>query len=185
MKILFLVTAIGFIILGCNNQKPIIKHKSFEAFDFSYNDVFSTCFSIKFTQSDTIFIRQHFAGALSDTPKSKTSYYALLSNDNRAILDSFIIHASFPIMDTLYYEPYQDGIDYQFYFQNDTIKKLIHVHRESVPLSLKAFGNWILNTKNSLLLHQIDTTLYFGSTKGFLPPTVPAPPMKFTTPWVK
>lgn len=99
--------------------------KSFQAFDFTYNDVFSTCFSIKFLQSDTALIRQHFASSFSDNLKSETSYYALLSKSDRVTLDSFINVIPFDKYDTSYYQDYQDGIDYQFYIQKDTIKKCI------------------------------------------------------------
>jgi hypothetical protein len=184
MKFLFLLVIISLTILSCDNQKYSDRQKSFKSFDFSYNDVFSTCFSIKFTQSDTVFIRQHFASAFSDTPKSNTTYYSLLTNIDRTKLDSFLNHIGLLHFDTLYYQSYQDGLDYQFYFDNDTTKKLIRVHSDSVPLPLESFRVWIVTTKKKLLLHQIDTTIDFGSIKDFLSPTVPEPVTKFKPPKV-
>ncbi len=185
MKFLFLLIIFSLTILGCDHQKQSKRQKSFKAFDFSYNDVFSTCFSIKFTLGDTVFIRQHFASAFSDTPKSNTTYYSLLANSERTKLDSFLNFTDLLHFDTLYYQSYEDGLDYQFYFDNDTAKKIIRVHSDSVPAQLETFRRWIVNTKKRLLLHQIDTTINFGSLKNFLPPTVPVPLTKFKTPKVE
>ena len=180
-----LIVLIGLTVATCNNIENPERKKSFNSFDFSYNDVFSTCFSIKFTHSDTVFIKQHFASFFSDTPKSKTTYYAMLTQTDKTKLDSFITQSKFGSLDTLYYQSYQDGIDYQFYFDNDTIKKLIRVHSDSVPTQLKALKNWILDTKERLQLHQVDTTIDFKSTKYFLSLTLEAPPIKFRTPIVE
>ncbi len=134
MRYLFILIFLSLTILSCNNQRPAGRGKSFNSFDFSYNDVFSSCFSIKFTQSDTVYIRQHFAKAFSDTPKSNTTYYSLLTNNERTQLDSFINHSAILHFDTSYYQSYEDGLDYQFYFDKDSTKKLIRVHSDSVPL---------------------------------------------------
>jgi hypothetical protein len=185
MKFFLLIFWLSFTILSCNNKKHSDKQELFKAFDFSYNDVFSTCFSIKFTQNDTVFIRQHFASVFSDTPKSNTTYYSLLTNSEKTKLDSFVNNTDFLQFDTLYYQSYEDGLDYQFYFDNDTAEKLIRVHSDSVPFQLETLRRWILLTKKQLLLHQIDTTINFGSLKNFLPPTIPAPLIKFKIPKVQ
>lgn len=159
--------------------------KSFQAFDFTYNDVFSTCFSIKFLQSDTVLIRQHFASSFSDSIKSQTSYYTLLSKADRLTLDSFINTIPFDKYDTSYYQDYQDGIDYEFYIQKDTIKKKIRVHSDSVPSALTDLKNWIVKRKQTLRLHQVDTTIKFESGKYILPPPILLPPLDFTVPRTK
>jgi len=185
MNYLLLFIALCCAILSCNDQKRTEKQKSFKTLDFSYNDVFSTCFSIKFTHGDTVFIRQHFASAFSDTPKSNTTYYALLDNSERTQLDSFLIFVNFLKFDTLYYQSYQDGLVYQFYFDNGTTQKLIRIHSDSVPMQLETFRRWIFYTKRKLLLHRIDTVIDFESLKNFLPPSKIPPPTKFKTPTVE
>jgi hypothetical protein len=185
MKFLFYFLILSLTNLNCNNQNKNKSQKSFNSFDFSYNDVFSTCFSIKFTQSDTVFIRQHFSSAFSSTSKSNTTYYALLSNIDRIKLDSFISHTKFISFDTLYYQSYEDGIDYQFYFEKNLIKKYIRVHSDSVPAQLEKLRIWIVNTKGKLSLHEVDTAISFESLKYFLPPEVPEPLIKFKTPKVE
>jgi hypothetical protein len=159
--------------------------QSFQSFDFSYNDVFSTCFSIKFTQSDTVFIKQHFAPAFSDTPKSGQSYYAILTDKEKQRLDSFISKINFSKLDTSYFEPYQDGVEYQFYIDKDTTKKLIYVHSDSIPTNVKAFVSWLVILKKKMKLHPVDTTFSFESVRHFIPPKVPEPKMKLTPPKIE
>lgn len=150
--------------------------KSFQSIDFTYNDVFSTCFSIKYSQSDTAYIRQHFASSFSDNLKSETSYFTLLSKADRITLDSFINIIPFHSYDTSYYEDYQDGIDYQFHIQKNTINKNIRFHSDSVPQALTNFKNWIVKRKEQYHLHQIDTIIHFESAKYVVPPPAPPPP---------
>ena len=159
--------------------------QTFHSFDFSYNDFFSTCFSIKFTHTDTVFIKQHFAPAFSDTPKSGQSYYAILSDSDMQKRDSFINEINFLMLDTTYYEPYEDGIEYQFYIDKDSIKKLIYVHSDSVPNNVKTFAFWITDLKKKLKVHPVDRIFSFESVRNFISPKVPEPTIKFTQPKVE
>jgi hypothetical protein len=185
MRHFVLLIFLSVTAVMCDSSKYAKPQQTFHSFDFSYNNVFSTCFSIKFTESDTVFIRQHFASAFSDTPKSNTSYFAVLTSNDRTKLDSLINQTNFTGFDSLYYQSYEDGIDYQFYLEQNGFKKLIRVHSDSVPTQLAELKNWIVEKKKALLLHRIDTTIHFESTKSFLPPTVPAPPLKFKNPKVE
>jgi len=185
MRLLLLLSFISLTLATCDNPKKSKQRQSFNSFDFSYNDVFSTCFSIKFTSGDTVFIRQHFASFFSDTPKSNTTYYALLTQTDKAKFDSFISQIKFANFDTSYYQSYEDEIDYQFYFDSDTTRKMIRIHSDSIPKELSEFKNWIVNTKEALQLHRIDTVINFESTRFFLPPNVPSPSIKFKPPKVE
>ena len=185
MRLIILLAVLGWTFSSCDNSKPLDKPKVFTTFDFSYNDVFSTCFSIKFTKGDTVFIKQHFASAFSDTPKSGQSYYAILADPDKHRLDSFIDKTNFAMFDTSYYQNYQDGEEYQFFVDKDSIQKTIYVHSDSIPNELKSFGHWIVDLKKNLKLFTIDTVVNFGSVRHFLPPTVPDPTMKFTPPKVE
>jgi hypothetical protein len=133
MKLFFLVAAFSLTLTSCENPKPIDKKIMFNQFDFSYNDFFSTCFSIKFTQDDTVFIRQHWSSAFSDSLKSNKNYRAILSDLERETLDSFLIKMKFATYDTSYYESFQDGHYYEFYINKDTLQKIIFVHSVLTP----------------------------------------------------
>ncbi len=185
MKLFFLVAAFSLTLTSCDNSKQVDNVTIFNEFDFSYNDFFSTCFSIKFTQGDTVFIRQHWASAFSDSLKSNTNYRAILGDLERKRLDSFLTRMNFATYDTSYYESYEDGHYYEFFINKDTLQKTIFVHSDSIPNEIKDFGYWIVSTKKKMRLIEIDTTLNFGSLKHFLPPSVPAPTIKFTPPKVE
>jgi hypothetical protein len=174
------------LLTGCDiSQKPV-QQESVESIDFTYNDVFSTCFSIKYSQSDTAYIRQHFTSSFSDNLESETSYLTLLTQADRITLDSFINKIPFHSYDTSYYEDYQDGIDYQFYIQKNNLKKCIRVHSDNVPSALTDFKNWIVKRKEQYALHRVDTTIYFESAKYVVPPPAPPPPpIEFKTPKTK
>ena len=152
MRLFFLVAAISLTLISCDNYKPVDKKIMFEQFDFSYNDFFSTCFSIKFTQGDTVFICQHWASAFSNSLKSNKNYRAILSDPERKRLDNFLTKMKFATYDTSYYESYQDGHYYEFFINKDTLQKTIFVHSDSIPNELKNFGYWIVATKKKLRL---------------------------------
>ena len=175
MKLFLSLAIIILTIIGCDNSKQIDKRQRFKQFDFSYNDFFTTCFSIKFTKGDTVFIRQHWA-SMSDTLKPNQNYFAVLTDTERQKLDSFLDKAKFASYDTSYYQSYEDGDYYQFYIANDTIQKTVFVHSDSIPTELKEFGYWIVTTKKNLKHHLADTKNEFGSLKYFLPPVVEPPP---------
>jgi len=184
MKIFILLAILSVTIVRCDNFKQADKAKTFHQFDFSYNNFFTTCFSIKFTQGDTVFIQQHFA-SFSDTLKRNKNYFAILSNAEKQTFDSIINKMNFALYDTSYYQPYDDGDYYQFFIANDTLQKTIFVHSDSIPKELKTFGYWIVATKEKLKHFPIDTMIVFGSLKNFLPPTVLPPTIKFKPPKVK
>ena len=175
MKHLLLFVILIYILAGCNASNKSISQQSNLSIDFTYNDVFTTCFSIAFSQSDTAFIRQHFARPSSDSLKKNTSYYIILTKSDKNKLDSFIMNIPIQSLDTLYFQEYQDGVDYQFHFQNDSISKSIRVHSDNAPSALTNFRNWILDLKNQYKFYQIDTILYFESAKYVLPPPAPPP----------
>ena len=184
----FLVAAVNDDIKWFHNFSKSSNKKlgqAFQSFDFSYNDVFSTCFSIKFTQSDTVFIKQHFAFAFSETPKSGQSYYAILSNIDKQKIDSFINGINFFILDTIYYESYEDGVEYQFFIDKESRRKLVYVHSDSVPTNVKNFAFWIADLKKKLKIYPVDTTFSFESVRHFIPQKVPEPTIKFTPPKIE
>ena len=185
MKLFIPLTIITLTIFSCDNSKQFDKQHRFKQFDFSYNDFFTTCFSIKFTLSDTVFIRQHFV-SMSDTLKRNQNYFALLTDAERQKFDSLLDKTKFGLYDTSYYQSYEDGDYYQFYIANDTIQKTVFVHSDSVPTELKELAYWIVATKKNLKHYLADTTKEFGSLKYFLPPEVPIPPtIRFKPPKVE
>lgn len=182
MRVLIMLTILICILVSCKNSNTPNKSKTFTAFNFSYNNVFSTCFSIKFTKGDTIFVRQHFAPAFSNSLKSNQSYYAIFADIDRSRLDSILSKTNFATYDTSYYQSYEDGEYYQFFIDKDSTRKMIYVHSDSIPVELKSLENYIIDLKKNLTFFSIDTIINFESLRYFLPPSVPAPAIKFTPP---
>ncbi|AEI51375.1 hypothetical protein Runsl_5069 [Runella slithyformis DSM 19594] len=79
MRVLLLILGFGLAIISFDRQENT--EQRIKSFDFSYDNVFSSCFSIKFTEGDTVFVRQHFT--TSDIPRINTNYYAVLSKRDR------------------------------------------------------------------------------------------------------
>ena len=165
-------------IMGCDNLSK--KESVFKEFDFSYGNTFETCFSIKFTQGDTVFIREHWTSEYDTKLKSKTNYVSIIRHTDRITLDSLIKSINFSKFDTVYYEDYADGRQYKYYIKNQHIDKTVYVHSyHNVPSELDSLTHWIYNLKSNLKLKKIDTTLSFGSVGKFLPPPPPPPPTVF------
>ncbi|HXB30276.1 MAG TPA: hypothetical protein VNW49_10675, partial [Puia sp.] len=101
-------------------------------------------------------------------------------------LDSFIKATDFSRFDTLYWQTFEDGISYQFYFENDQFKRLIRIHSENIPIQLNMLKLWLVDSKEKLILHEIDSTITFESLDRFLPPPIKVPPnVEFVPPKVK
>ncbi|OWK73662.1 hypothetical protein CBW16_09155 [Flavobacteriaceae bacterium JJC] len=145
-SIIFLFILLSLI--SCNKSP-------YQEFDFSYADT-EIYFSVKFTQSDTVYIRQNWTKndliKNSLSPSNKIDYVGILNSVQRKKLDSFLIHTDFQIFDSLYEENIMDGSIYKFYLKKKDTVKLVKIHSGKPPSQLKEFASWIINTKNNLNL---------------------------------
>jgi hypothetical protein len=172
----------GLILNSCENTAETVNKKAFTSFEFSYASVLHPdIFSIKFTQTDTIYFRQHFSSLLSNLPTDKTTYFSMLKQSEKKKLDSFLNSIDFSKCDSIYYEDYVDGDEYQFYIKKDSIDKIIYVHSYGkVPIEITQLQQWIMSIKKQLLLKSIDTIMFFTSAQRFLLPAIPPPMIEFT-----
>ena len=162
MKVqLIFAFALLLFLLNC-------KKKSFDEFDFSYGNTFETDFSIKFNNSnDSVFIRENWSAKdISErikSPKSKTNYFAILSNLQKKKLDSFISEIKFEKYDSNYFENYKDGNYYRIYVNKNGEQKMISVHSNNSPKELDEFAFWIYEVKKNLKLTETKKVLNFKS----------------------
>lgn len=179
MKRILLITVVVFVFLGCKKEEANVK---FKYFDFSFNDTFGTCFSVKFAPNDSVYIREHWnANDVWDStniPKGKTNYIALISEKDRETLSELISKTNLKTYNSIYDENYSDGRFYTFYIDKDSIKKSIAIHsyKSDVPKDLDSLAKWIYNWKKKVKLTQTNKKLVFFSSKYVLPP--PPPPIK-------
>ncbi|HEX8014109.1 MAG TPA: hypothetical protein VF465_02640 [Flavobacterium sp.] len=176
MKRQIFIIAILTLLISCSKNK-----KDFDSFEYSYAGTFSTVFSIKFTENDTIFLREHWnAKERSDGkkfPKEKTNYFAILTKEQRNQLSELLKKIDFKKIKSGYFEDYSDGDAYQIIIKKDTFEKTVLVHSYNVPKELDSLSNWIYITKENLKLIETNKELDFKSIIELLPPP-PPPPIK-------
>ena len=171
--------------LACGTQP---KELPFIAFEFYHDNTWSTAFSIRFTQSDTVYIRQHFTSSsarltIDTSARSSSSYLGILSHQEKTSLDSFIRQIDFSVYDTSYYDgSLHDGSTFRFYIKKDSLSKIVHIYGESAPAELLHFGQWITDIKRRLRLIEVDSMITFEHANDRLPPPVNVDMRKFTPP---
>jgi hypothetical protein len=154
-------------LLSCRHHPSTITEADSVYFEFGYNDVFHSCFSLYYTGDDTIHIQQYFARRDNSKWKSNTSYYALLSSAERIELLDSLQHFDFRVYDSSYNQGYEDGLTYAFYIDNPPIRKMIYVHSDSAPAKLKTLMQYLYDVKERLQptatqqVHALKTARYF------------------------
>lgn len=175
MKGLWLTIPLGILMAGCqlrNNYK-----NSFHELEFSYINTFKSSYSIKFTRSDTIYLLRYF-------PLPIKTFRGVLSSIERHKIDSFIQIIPFSQLDTLYFEPYEDGNYYQVYIKTDSLEKRILVHsHNNTPKSLSEFAVWLVEIEEGLKLSPVDTNIELTDNSFFAPPRI-RDTIKYTVPKV-
>jgi len=177
-KILSLIAFSLFCFCSKKEEKP-----NYRYFEFSYDNTFETSFSIKFKPNDSIYIREHWNGkTIWDSispPREKTNYIAVISQQQRKVLNYLISKIQLKQCDSIYYENYVDGRTYSIFIDKDSIKKLINVHsHNNVPHELDSLAAWLYNFKSKAKLIEINKKLNFITAKYVLPPPPPPPPIK-------
>jgi hypothetical protein len=180
-----LLLSLFFIpVVSCRSAES--SARPYKDFEFYYAGTFSQVFSIRFTQGDTVYLRQYFASnhyLKGNLLKAHTSYVSTLTPEVRNKLDSSIRHIDFEQYDTSYYDDnLQDGTDYGFYIETDSLSKAIHIYGDDAPNELLYFGRSIVETKNNLPLVKINTPVTFKRAMDWWIPTPKVHIEKFTPP---
>ncbi len=120
----YLILVFFFIMLsGCSKIEKTMGFSSesdadFEMFELSFDNVFLSNFSVKFTPSDTVFIEYNSVEQkLKDSILPQTIYYGLVPKKDRNDLYSFINSTDFS-QSKLEFEEEKipRGIEYRLYF---------------------------------------------------------------------
>ena len=172
-------------LFSCTRSNRTIREYAYDQFEFSYNDFFHQAYTIKFSQSDSVLMRQYFASSLFNNLKSQTSYWAQLSAFDKLQLDSVLSAINLFDFDSSYYEDYEDGSEFQFFIRKDTMQKLIYVRSHFPPKELELLNTLLGDFKDSLMFSPIDTVWRFESANKFHPPPILIPAEKFVTPKVE
>lgn len=176
MKRLIFIILILILLISCSKEE-----KDFDSFEYSYGGTFSTLFSIKFTENDTVFIREHWNVSErygKKFPKAKTNYFAILTKEQRNQLSELLKKIDFKKIKSEYYEDYLDGSAYQIIIKKDTLNKTVFVHSHKVPKELDSLSNWIYIIKENLKLTKTNKKFDFKSIDAIFPPPPPPPPIR-------
>src|SRR3954465_5700638 len=105
MRLTNLIFLFIVITIGCDKKNQQKKLNSFDSLVFTNSELYSD-YSIKFTNSDTIFLERRF-------PKPKELSYSIIQREEIEPLDSFLKKNDFKRYDTLYFQNnLQDGASY-------------------------------------------------------------------------
>lgn len=174
MKNLVIIFFFSLFFLSCTEKKKV-----FDSFDYSYGGTFSEVYSMKFTQSDTVYLRYHWIGRnIDDTisqPKENVNYYGILNSEERIELYDYIEKINLFKYKSEYFENYSDGSSYGMNIKKNSKSKTIFVHSHQAPKEIDSISHWIGSMKRNLKLKEIQKNINFESTKGLLTP--PPPPL--------
>lgn len=174
MRILLYFVLILLLLISCSK-----KEKDFNYFEYSYGSTFSSAFSIKFTNNDTVYLREHWNSHIRNDgtkyPEAQTTYFAILTADQRRKLSDLINKIDLKEVKPQYFDDYEDGSAYQIIVEKQALRKTIFVHSLSAPKELDSLSIWINKIKENIQLTKITTELEFKSIDGILTPSLPMP----------
>jgi hypothetical protein len=174
MKDSLIIIFTSLLLLSC-----VEKQKGFDSLEYSFGGTFSEVYSLKFTQSDTVYLYLHWsAKSIYDSisvPKEKTTYYAILNSEERIKLFDYIEKVNLFKYKSEYFENYSDGSSYEINIKKGSKSKTVSVHSHKAPNEIDSISNWIGSIKQKFKLKEIKKNINFESAKGVLPPPPPPP----------
>ena len=170
MKLRIIIILSLTLLISCTK-----KESCFDSIEYSFGGTFSTVFSLKFTDNDSVFLREHWNNGNIVYPKAGINYFAIINESEKNELTSLIKKIDFRKIDSEYYENYLDGNTFQIIIRKGKFEKKVLVHSHKIPKELKSLSDWINNTKQNLKLTKTNKNLSFKSAFGILPPPPPPP----------
>ena len=170
MKLKLIILLSLALLISCSK-----KEKDFDSFEYTYSGTFSTVFSLKITDKDSVFLREHWNNGNIEYPKSETNYFAIINEKQRTELTKLIRKIDFRKINSEYYENYLDGSAFQIFIRKGKFEKRVLVHSYKIPKELESLSDWLNNTKQNLKLTKTSKNLKFISADGILPPPPPPP----------
>lgn len=163
--------------LSCSGSTS--SDQDIKTLDFTYNDTFSTAFSLKLNDaSDTVYVKQDFTKGSGLPPGS---YYAIIHDDVKRSLisqaESFLLLHP----DNLYDEGLQDGEDYKICIVNSEINDCVSIHTLNPPQNAKLLSRHLKDLKDRLTYRKREREINFVS-DDILPKPIKWDSVKFLPP---
>lgn len=176
MKYPSIIIFTSLLLLGCAQRQ-----KGFDSLDFTIGGAFSEIYSLRLSQSDTIYVHQRWVGRnVNDSisiPKEKTNYYGILDSNERLALYNYIEKVNLFKYKSEYYEDYVDGSAYAISINKGPKNKIIFVHSHKTPKEIDSIAMWINNIKHKLKLSETKKQIEYAAS-GLVFPPPPPPPLK-------
>jgi len=174
MKDITIFIFISLLFLGCSK-----KEKEFDSLEYSYGGTFSELYSLKFTESDTVYVYQEWIGRHINNSisllKEKTQYYGIINPEEKLKLYNYIEKINLFKYKSEYYEHYLDGSCYAIAIKKDNKSKTIFAHSHETPKEIDSIAGWINKIKKNLILKETKKHLNYKTSESVFPP--PPPPI--------
>jgi len=168
------------VLIACSNSKR--EKLPVDSFDFALAEAFEA-YSIKFTQSDTVFIRQHGSSRdymdANSAPQTEINYITFLEKEDRTKLYRLLSTIDFAKYNTEYYEhygDYKDGFCYAFKVKKDTLNKSFRIHSSHAPVEFDSLATLLITLKSRLHLKKYDKEISCPCQYMVMPPPPPLLP---------
>lgn len=147
--------------------------------DFTYNDTFSTVFSLKlYDNSDTVYVKQDFTKG----PGLPTgSYYAIVHDDVKRLLISQAESVLLLHPDSVYNEGLQYGEDYKICIVGSKANGCVRIHALNPPQNAELLSRHLRDLKDRLTYHKLEREINFSS-DDILPKPIKWGSVKFLPP---
>jgi len=162
MKRLFFLTIVALV--SCNRKET----KPFDSLTFSDAGLHHD-YSVKFTNSDTIYLQTRF-------PSPLENYYAIITEGDRKNLNQFVEKLDFKKYDTIYaQENLEDGRSILFSISKQNKSHWVYIYGHNGPKELFDFSKWLSNFKEKTKFKPSVKAQDYGDLKYILPPPPPPP----------
>ncbi len=162
-----IVLLILSFIFGCERTKNDIQFV--DNFVFSYSAMYSD-YSMKFTQSDTVYIQKRFPGT------TEHFYFIIKESDRHNVLKlaNDIKFAKYDsINDQHLVNQLVDGTGYKFYVEKGTKRDWIYIYGDDGPKEFYEFSAVLNSLKEKQTLQKTNKEIDFGNLDHILLPEPP------------
>lgn len=151
IKLILPVVFLGFLLQTCKDPPKMAPQKTIIKLDFTYVfPVKAIFYSLKLTTGDTAYIKDYI------TSQTDTSFYAIITKQDRLRIDSLINTLNLLALDTSYISNDFDGDGYNLSISKNDTLKAINVHRGYEPEELRRLSDHLIELKTKLKLLPLD-----------------------------
>ena len=151
IRLILPVVFLSFLLQRCKDAPKATPQKTIIKLDFAYTFPVELIFySLIFRTSDTVYVQDH------SSMKTDTSFYAILTKNERAKIEGLINDINLSALDTSYDSHHIDGDGYNLSISKNDTLKAIYIHGGDVPDELRRLTDYLMELKTKLKLIPLD-----------------------------